>query len=54
MPSQRVPEMARELGFGGGKTIFHDYLREVRSRLQGPLTVQRTIYRPREFAQCDL
>ena len=29
IPSQRLRELAQELGYGGGKTIFDDYVREV-------------------------
>jgi transposase len=54
IPSQRLREMACELGYAGGKTIFDDYVREVRPRFQRPRTFQRTIYRPGELAQCDL
>ena len=46
--------MAGELGYAGGKTIFDDYLREVRPRFLGPRTFQRTVYRPGELVQCDL
>jgi hypothetical protein len=42
--SQRLREMAGELK--GGKTIFDDYVREVRPRFPWPRTFQRTIYRP--------
>ena len=52
--SQRLREMATELGYAGGKTIFDDYVREVRPRFQRPRTFQRTIYRPGELVQCDL
>jgi transposase len=52
--SQRLREMATELGYEGGKTIFDDYVREVRPRFQRPRTFQRTIYRPGELVQCDL
>jgi hypothetical protein len=54
MPSQRLREMASELGYGGGKTIFDDFVREVRPRFLVRRTFQRTIYRPGELAQCDL
>jgi transposase len=54
MPSQRLREMAVELGYGGGKTIFDDFVREVRPRFQVRRTFQRTIYRPGELVQCDL
>jgi transposase len=52
--SLRLREMATELGYGGGKTIFDDYVREVRPRFVVPRTFQRTIYRPGELVQCDL
>jgi Mu transposase, C-terminal domain len=46
--------MAGELGYEGGKTIFDDYVREVRPRFLVRRTFQRTIYRPGELVQCDL
>lgn len=52
--SQRLREMAGELGYEGGKTIFDEYVREVRPRFVAPRTFQRTIYRPGELVQCDL
>ena len=52
--SQRLREMAGELGYDGGKSIFDDYVREVRPRFLRPRTFQRTIYRPGELVQCDL
>ena len=52
--AQRLREMAGELGYEGGKTIFDDYVREVRPRFQVRRTFQRTIYRPGELVQCDL
>ena len=52
--SLRLREMATELGYGGGKTIFDDYVREVRPRFQARRTFQRTVYRPGELVQCDL
>jgi transposase len=51
---QRLREMATELGYDGGKSIFDDYVREVRPRFSRPRTFQRTIYRPGELVQCDL
>jgi hypothetical protein len=54
IPSQRLRELAVELGYEGGKTIFDDYVREVRPRYLPRRTFQRTIYRPGELAQCDL
>jgi transposase len=50
--SQRLREMASELGYAGGKTIFDDFVREVRPRFAR--TFQRTVYRPGELVQCDL
>jgi hypothetical protein len=52
--SLRLREMAIELGYAGGKSIFDDYVREVRPRFQVRRTFQRTIYRPGEVVQCDL
>ncbi|MDQ6820884.1 MAG: IS21 family transposase [Actinomycetota bacterium] len=52
--SLRLREMATELGYEGGKSIFDDYVREVRPRFQARRTFQRTIYRPGELVQCDL
>jgi hypothetical protein len=54
IPSQRLREMAGELGYVGGKTVFDDFVREVRPRFQVRRTFQRTIYRPGELVQCDL
>jgi transposase len=54
IPAQRLRELAVELGYAGGKTIFDDYVREVRPRFQPRRTFQRTIYRPGELVQCDL
>ena len=54
MPSQRLRELAGEVGYSGGKTIFDDYVREVRPRFLARRTFQRTIYRPGELVQCDL
>jgi transposase len=34
--SQRLREMATELGYDGGKSIFDDYVREVRLRFLRP------------------
>jgi transposase len=52
--SLRLREMATELGYRGGKTIFDDYVREVRPRFVVKRTFQRTVYRPGELVQCDL
>jgi transposase len=52
--SLRLREMASELGYEGGKTIFDDYVREIRPRFLVKRTFQRTIYRPGELVQCDL
>jgi len=52
--SLRLREMAIELGFQDGKSIFDEYVREIRPRFVVPRTFQRTIYRPGELVQCDL
>jgi transposase len=52
--SQRLRELASELGYTGGKSIFDDYVREVRPRFLVRRTFQRTVYRPGELVQCDL
>ncbi|MHB1568256.1 MAG: Mu transposase domain-containing protein [Solirubrobacteraceae bacterium] len=52
--SQRLREMAQEIGYRGGKTVFDDYVREMRPRYLAKRTFQRTIYRPAELIQCDL
>jgi transposase len=52
--SLRLREMASELGYEGGKSIFDDYVREVRPRFLIKRTFQRTVYRPGELVQCDL
>ena len=52
--SLRLREMAAELGYAGGKTIFDDYVREVRLRFLVRRTFQRTVNRPGELVQCDL
>ena len=54
IPAQRLREMAGELGYAGGKTIFDNYVREVRPRFLPRRTFQRTVYRPGELVQCDL
>jgi hypothetical protein len=54
IPSQRLREMAADFGYEGGKTIFDDYVREVRPRYLVRRTFQRTVYRPGELAQFDL
>jgi transposase len=54
IPSKRLRELAEELGYGGGKTIFDDWVREVRPRYLRRRTYQRTIYRPGELLQFDL
>lgn len=54
IPSLRLREMACELGYEGGKSIFDDYVREVRQRFVVKRTFQRTVYRPGELVQCDL
>jgi hypothetical protein len=52
--SLRLREMAAEMGYAGGKSIFDDYVREVRPRFRVRRTFQRTLYRPGELVQCDL
>lgn len=54
VPSQRLRELASEDGYPGGKTVFDDYVREVRPRFLVKRTFQRTVYRPAELVQCDL
>jgi transposase len=54
IPSQRLRELAEQLGYRGGKTIFDDWVREVRPRYLVRRTYQRTIYRPGELLQFDL
>ena len=54
IPSLRLRELATELGYEGGKSIFDDYVREVRPRFLVKRTFQRTVYRPGELVQCDL
>ena len=54
IPSKRLRELAEELGYVGGKTIFDDYVREIRPRFLRRRTYQRTLYRPGELLQFDL
>jgi hypothetical protein len=54
IPSMRLRELAAELGYAGGKTIFDDWVREVRPRFLRRRTYQRTLYRPGELCQFDL
>jgi hypothetical protein len=54
LQSQGLRELAGELGYSGGKSIFDDYVREVRPRFLVRRTFQRTLYRRGELAQCDL
>ena len=54
IPSKRLRELAEELGYRGGKTIFDDYVREARPRFLPRRTYQRTVYRPGELLQFDL
>ena len=54
MTGQRIRELIAPLGFGGGKTIVDDYLREVRPLFEVPRTYQRTVYRPGEICQFDV
>lgn len=52
--SQRLREDAQDLGYSGGRSIFDEYVREVRPRFLEVRTFQRTVYRPAELIQCDL
>lgn len=54
IPSKRLRELAEQFGYQGGKTIFDDWLREVRPRYLVRRTYQRTVYRPGELLQFDL
>jgi transposase len=54
VPSQRLRELAEEIGYRGGKSVFDDYVCEVRPRFLVKRTFQRTVYRPAELIQCDL
>ncbi len=55
LPGTRLRELLEEQGYGGGKTILDDYLREVRPLfLPRPRTFQRTSYRPGALCQFDL
>jgi hypothetical protein len=54
IPGKRVRELIEALGYGGGKTILDDYLREVRPLYERRRTYQRTLYRPGELLQFDL
>jgi transposase len=49
LQSQRLRELASDLGYVGGKSIFDDYVREVRPRFLVRRTFQRTLYRPGEL-----
>jgi hypothetical protein len=46
--SQRLREMAAEVGYLGGNSIFDDYVREVRPRFLVSRTFRRTVCRPGE------
>ena len=54
IPNTRIRELIAELGYGGGKTILDEHLREVRPRFTPKRTYQRTVYRPGEICQFDL
>lgn len=47
-------ELIAASGYGDGKTILCEHLREVRPRFAPPRTYQRTSYRPGEILQFDL
>ena len=46
--------MGAELGYAGGKTIFDDFVREIRPHYLVRRTFQRTLFRPGELVQFDL
>lgn len=51
----RILEEIQKLGYGGGKTILDERLRELRPRyLPPPRSFQHTTYRPGELCQFDL
>jgi hypothetical protein len=52
--SKRLRELAQELGYEGGKTIFDDHVREIRPRFLRRRTYQRTLHRPGELLHLDL
>jgi transposase len=54
LPGKRIRELLQEQGYGGGKTIVDDYLREVRPLFLPRRAFQRTVYRPGELCQFDL
>ena len=54
VPSQVIRERITEAGYGGGKTILDDYVRELRPIFAPPRTFQRTHYEPGELVQFDL
>ena len=54
VPSQVIRERITEAGYGGGKTILDDYVRELRPIFNPPRTFQRTHYEPGELVQFDL
>jgi transposase len=54
IPSQVIRERITEAGYGGGKTILDDYVRELRPVFAPPRTFQRTHYEPGELVQFDL
>ena len=55
LPGKRIRELLAEQGYGGGKTILDDYLREARPLfLPRPRTFQRTSYRPGALCQFDV
>jgi hypothetical protein len=55
LPGTRMLELLRQAGYGGGKSILDEYLRELRPLfLPRPRTYQRTQYRPGALCQFDL
>jgi len=54
IPSQVIRDQITAAGYGGGKTILDDYVRELRPVFAPPRTFQRTHYEPGELVQFDL
>lgn len=54
LPGEVILGVLREQGYGGGRSILGDHLREVRPRFAPPRSTQRTRYEPGELCQFDL
>lgn len=54
IPSQVIRDRITDDGYGGGKTICDDYVRELRPIFDPPRTHQKTTYRPGEICQIDI